>query len=168
MDASLCYALSLVCSECQMGEGCCFEARPPLTKARIRILLANGIAGENIDYGKYKRLKLRPDGFCVLFQNGKCTVHSMKPETCVAGPFTFDVKGKILEIYLKKESICPLVGFLKKNREAYEELFETAVGKIFDLVTTLPVDELAEVLKIEEPDTELVAEIRLRDLRSGS
>jgi Fe-S-cluster containining protein len=168
MDASLCQALSQVCSECRLDRGCCFEAKPPLTEERINILLASGIARENIDYGKYNRLKLKPDGFCVLFQNGKCKVHSVKPETCVAGPFTFDMKGTILEIYLKKESICPLVGFLKENKEAYDGLFEVAVAKIVDLVTRLPASELSEVLKIEEPDTELVAEIRLRNRYSGS
>jgi Fe-S-cluster containining protein len=168
MDASLCHALSQVCSECRLAGECCFEARPPLTKERIGMLLANGIAGENIEYGKYNRLKLKPDGFCVLFQNGKCKVHSVKPETCVAGPFTFDMKGTILEIYLKKESICPLAGFLRENKEAYDGLFEAAVAEIVDLVTMLPVGELAEVLKIEEPDTELVAEIKLRDPRFSS
>lgn len=136
---------------------------PPLTDERIEILLASGVDRESIDYGKYKRLKLKPDGFCVLFRNGKCTIHSIKPETCVAGPFTFDMRGSILEIYLKKEKICPMVRFLKENKEAYDSLFEAAVGKIVDLVSRLPANELSEILKIEEPDTELVAEIHLKD-----
>lgn len=163
MDASLCDALSRACGECQLGGGCCFEARPPLTAERIEILLASGVDRDSIDYGKYKRLKLKPDGFCVLFGNGKCTIHSIKPETCVAGPFTFDMKGSILEIYLKTEKICPMVRFLKENREAYDSLFEAAVDKIVDLVNRLPANELSEILKIEEPDTELVAEIHLKD-----
>ena len=102
-------------------------AMPPLTEKRIDILLANGVSRDNIEIKGYKRLRLKPDGFCVLFQDGKCSVHSVKPETCVAGPFTFDVKGRILQIFLKKPSICPMVKVLKKDLKAYESLFELSV-----------------------------------------
>lgn len=163
MDESLCEALSRACGSCRLSGGCCLEARPPLTQQRIEILLAGGVSPEDIEFAGYKRLQLKPDGFCVLFRDGKCSVHSIKPETCVAGPFTFDIEGSILQIFLKKESICPMVAFLKENREAYDGLFETSVAKIVDLVYALPPSELAEVLKIEEPETELVAEIRLKD-----
>ena len=105
MDDSLCEALSRACGNCQLGGGCCFEARPPLTQNRIDILLAKGVSPESIEFAGYKRLKLKRDGFCALFENGMCSVHSIKPETCVAGPFTFDMQGDILQIFLKKESI---------------------------------------------------------------
>lgn len=163
MDASLCNALSRACDGCRLDGGCCFEARPPLTSERIDILLENGVSQGEIDFYRYKRLKLKPDGFCVMFRNGKCTIHSIKPETCVAGPFTFDMKGSILEIYLKKENICPMVSVLKANKEIYDGLFDAAAEKIIDLVRKLPRDELAEILKIEEPETDLVMEIRLKD-----
>lgn len=163
MDDSLCEALSKACGSCHFGGGCCFEARPPLTQNRIDILLAEGVSPENIEFAGYKRLKLKRDGFCALFENGMCSVHSIKPETCVAGPFTFDMQGDILQIFLKKESICPMVKVLIENREAYEGLFQAAVEKIADLVSALPEDELVEILKIEEPETDLVAEIRLKD-----
>lgn len=160
MDDSLCEALSKACGSCQLGGGCCFEARPPLTQNRIDILLENGVSPESIEFVGYRRLKLKPDGFCVLFENGMCSVHSIKPETCVAGPFTFDMQGSILQIFLKRESICPMVKVLKENREAYDGLFQAAVEKIIDLINALPEGELAEILKIEEPETDLVAEIR--------
>ena len=102
MDALICDALSRSCSQCNLAGGCCIGARPPLTQKRIDILLANGVSPENIEFNGYKRLKLKPDGFCVLFENGRCSIHSFKPETCVAGPFTFDVIGTILRIFLKK------------------------------------------------------------------
>jgi hypothetical protein len=136
-------------------------AMPPLTEKRIDILLANGVSPEDIEIKGYKRLRLKPDGFCVLFQDGKCSVHSVKPETCVAGPFTFDVKGRILQIFLKKPSICPMVEVLKKDRNAYGSLFELSVSKIVELVNDLPTEELLEIVKIDEPETELVAEIKL-------
>ena len=50
---------------------------------------------------------------------------------------------------------------LRENEEAYRGLFEAAVEKIMDLVTALPPSEMAEVCRIEEPETDLVAEIKL-------
>lgn len=165
MDESIASALGKACKECLLEGGCCFEARPPLTKERIDTLLAGGVSPEQVEFAGYHRLRLKPDGFCVLFEEGRCSIHSIKPETCVAGPFTFDMKGSILQIFLKKESICPMVRLLKENKEIYDGLFEISVGKIVELVKALPGPELEEVLKIEEPETELVAEIRLKDWR---
>jgi len=162
MDDSLYEALSKACSSCHLGGGCCNDARPPLSQRRIDILMENGVSPECIEFAGYKRLRVKGDGFCVLFQNGMCSVHSVKPETCVAGPFTFDMKGAILQIFLKRETICPMVKVLKDNRDAYEGLFEAAVDNITELVYALPPSELSEVLKIDEPETDLVAEIRLK------
>jgi Fe-S-cluster containining protein len=125
-------------------------------------LQENGVRSEDIEFAGYKRLKLKPDGFCVMFEEGKCKIHGIKPETCVAGPFTFDVKGSILEIFLKRKSICPMVTLLKQNRDLYEELFDLAVEKIVNLVKALPPAELEEICKIDEPETDLVAEIALK------
>ena len=99
----------------------------PLSQERIDILLESGVAPRRMEFAGYKRLKLKPDGFCILFQNGKCSIHSIKPETCVAGPFTFDMEGSRLQIFLKKESLCPMVRILKADRKAYDELFDTSV-----------------------------------------
>jgi Fe-S-cluster containining protein len=165
MDASLCDMLSQACSCCELSSCCCMEARPPLTKRRADILLANGVSPDDIEFQGYRRLRLKPDGFCVLLQDGKCSIHFVKPETCVAGPFTFDVKGSILQIFLKKSGICPLVEVLKQNDEVYQSLFDLSVSKIIELVSELPAEELVEIVKIEEPETDLVAEIKI--MRSG-
>ncbi|HWQ19072.1 MAG TPA: YkgJ family cysteine cluster protein [Methanotrichaceae archaeon] len=164
MNASQMEMLSEVCKRCDLEGGCCHGARPPLTQKRIDILIEHGVKPENVDPAGYKKLRLKEDGFCVLFHDGHCTVHSIKPETCVAGPFTFDVKGSILEIFLKKEGICPMVRCLKEDREIYDSLFDLSVQKIVELVEALPKDELSEILKIEEPETELVAEIKLKGI----
>ncbi len=161
MNESVCDLLSQACSCCKLSSGCCMEARPPLTKSRADILLANGVSPDDIEFQGYRRLRLKPDGFCVLLLDGKCSLHSVKPETCVAGPFTFDMKGSILQIFLKKPSICPMVEVLKQNNELYQNLFDLSVRKIRDLVIELPAEELAEIVKIEEPDTDLVAEIKM-------
>ena len=163
MDEDLCQALSQACNDCHLAGGCCFEARPPLSQKRIDILMEKGVSPDAVEFAGYKRLRLRQDGFCVLFRDGKCSIHEFKPETCVAGPFTFDINGDMLQIFLKRENICPMVRFLRANRKAYDALFETSVEKIMDLVRAIPPEEMAEILRIEEPETDLVAEIRLED-----
>jgi uncharacterized protein len=166
MDESLCEALSKACGECHLAGGCCFEARPPLSQERIDILTTNGVDPDAIEFAGYKRLKLRQDGFCILFRDGKCSIHTIKPETCVAGPFTFDIVGTTLQIFLKQESICPMVRFLKADRKAYDSLFEVSVQKIINLAKAVPASEMAEILKIEEPETDLVAKIEIGDWKS--
>ena len=163
MDEDLCQTLSRACDDCHLAGGCCFEARPPLSQKRIDILMENGISPDAVEFAGYKRLRLRQDGFCVLFRDGKCSIHDIKPETCVAGPFTFDIEDDMLQIFLKRESICPMVRFLRANRKAYDALFETSVEKIMDLIRSVPEEEMAQILQIDEPQTDLVAEIRLED-----
>ena len=163
MVENLCQALSRACDDCHLAGGCCFEARPPLSQKRIDMLMENGVSADAIEFVGYKRLCLRQDGFCVLFRDGKCSIHDIKPETCVAGPFTFDIEDDMLQIFLKRESICPMVRFLRANRKAYDALFETSVEKIMDLIRSVPEEEMAQILQIDEPETDLVAEIRLED-----
>lgn len=163
MEDDLCEALSRSCGECHLQGGCCFEARPPLSQERIDILRRSGVQEDAIEFEGYWRLRLKPDGFCILFEDGKCSIHSIKPETCVAGPFTFDMKERMLQIFLKRESICPMVRFLKADRKAYDGLFESSVAMIMHLVQSIPAAEMAEILKIDEPETDLVAEIALSD-----
>ncbi|NHW23701.1 MAG: YkgJ family cysteine cluster protein [Archaeoglobales archaeon] len=151
-----------ICSKC--GGKCCFEARPPISNKRLKILMENGIGPEFVEFGKYKHLKLRNDGYCVLFENGKCKIHEIKPETCVAGPITFDIKGGKLELYIKKETICPLVKFLKENEAVFREHLKIATEKIVELIKELDNGELEEILKIEEPETEKILEISLKEL----
>jgi Fe-S-cluster containining protein len=147
-----------VCKQC--GGRCCIEAHPPLTDERIRILTENDVSSDNIEFVGYNRLKVKADNRCVMFgENGLCSIHKFKPETCVAGPFTFDVKESVIEIYLKKESICPLVAVLKQDRKAYDEQYKMAVDKIIRVVAFLPEEELWTVCKIEEPDTEKVEDL---------
>jgi Fe-S-cluster containining protein len=163
MEDYLCEAISQACSECHLDGGCCFEARPPLSQERIDIMQKNGVAEDAVEFAGYRRLRLKQDGFCVLFKNGKCSIHTIKPETCVAGPFTFDIKNNVLQIFLKRENICPMVRFLKANRKAYDGLFETSVANIMHLIENVPAAEMEEILKIEEPETDLVAEIQLSE-----
>ncbi|MCS7118828.1 MAG: YkgJ family cysteine cluster protein [Archaeoglobaceae archaeon] len=148
-----------ICSEC--GGKCCRDANPPISRRRLEILLKNGVKVDKIAFEKYMHPKTKEDGFCIFLDNGKCSIHEIKPETCVAGPFTFDLKGDVLEIFLKKEDICPLVTYLKRDKRAYKEQFKRAVASIVQLILDLDKESLEEILKIEEVETVKVAEIKL-------
>lgn len=156
--------LTKICEKC--GGRCCYYAKPPLTEERISILLDHGMTFDDILFQSYRKLDTKSTGFCVGFRDGKCKVQGVKPETCVAGPFTFDVRNDKLEIYLKKERLCDLVAFLKNNPEVYQEQYDLALQSICHLVKTLPSEELAEVLKVEESDTDLVGEVPLSEVLS--
>jgi len=82
-------------------------------------------------------------------------VHAVKPETCVAGPVTFDINipHQKIEWYLKMEKICSLAGILYKNREALQKHFRSAKKEILGLVRELDGEALRAILKIGEPVT---------------
>lgn len=154
-----------VCSKC--GGICCKDAKPPVSKRRLEILLNAGAKIENFEFGKYIHPKVKDDGFCVFFSDGKCTVHRVKPETCVAGPFTFDLKENILEIYIKKPTICSLVSVLEEDQRLYEEQFRRALENIVQLLLDLDKSELDEILKVEEYEIEKVFEVDLFEYLKG-
>lgn len=106
-------------------------------------------------------MKAGHDGTCIMCTDGRCRIHAVKPETCVAGPFTFDVAGNTLRLFLKRESICPLVPYLKADDVAYQTQCRMAEKNLADLVRSLPLHELDVINAIPEPETDLVAEIPL-------
>jgi len=105
------------------------------------------------------------DGFCVFFdkETRKCQVNVVKPETCVAGPITFDINlqtGKI-EFYLKFERICPLAGKLEKDMVALEKHLTSAKRELLTLVGELDAEALTAILQIDEPETCKIGETSL-------
>lgn len=146
-----------ICLQCD-GH-CCNDAHPPISAYCHKRLLAEGVPEDAFEQNGYRYVRSRSDGTCIMSRGGKCSIHGIKPDTCRAGPFTFDVCGDTIEIFLKYESICPLVGLLREVPEAYEQQYTYAVRNITRLVANLDDDELAAVCRIEEPETEKVAEI---------
>ena len=69
------------------------------------------------------------------------------------------MKGNIIEIFIKYETICPVVRLLKDVPEAYEYQFALAKKSITHLVANLTAKEVDAIGKIDEPETEKVAEI---------
>jgi Fe-S-cluster containining protein len=146
-----------ICLQC--GGQCCRDAHPPISSHCYHRLVAGGVPPDVFGQDGYRYIRSRADGTC-LFWEGKCKIHGIKPETCRAGPFTFDVKGDTIGIFLKFGTICPLVRLLREAPGAYDQQYALAVKSIAHLVSHLTDDELAAVCRIEEPDTGKVAEIQ--------
>ena len=146
-----------ICFAC--GGRCCIDARPPISDACYRRLLAQGVCEDAFEWRGYRAVRARDDGTCILCNGRRCSIHAIKPETCRAGPFTFDVRGDTIEIYLKEETICPVVRLIRDVPDAYAQQFALAKRSIVHLVGNLGEDELAAVCRVEEPETVKVAEI---------
>jgi hypothetical protein len=149
-----------VCNQC--GGACCRNARPPITIKRKQIIEAylkeQKIPLENpFVQAEYVFPKEDPKEYCIFYdkKTGKCLIHSVKPETCTAGPITFDIniKNRKIEWHLKMEKICPLAGALYKNKDALKKHLESAKREILALVSELDSEALKAILKIEEPET---------------
>jgi Fe-S-cluster containining protein len=149
-----------VCGTCKIN--CCWDARPPISERREKIILEylkrHGITVENpFVHAEYTFPRETADGYCTFYDKAtrKCIIHPVKPETCVAGPITFDINAKTgkIEWYLKMEKICPLAGVLYRDKALLEKHFETARKEILQLVRELAPEALRTILKREEPDT---------------
>lgn len=154
-----------VCSQCK-GQ-CCRNARPPTTLKRKNIieryLKRQKVSIENPFVKEaYVFPKEDAEEYCIFFdkKTAQCLVHSVKPETCVAGPITFDINvhNRKIEWHLKKETICPLAGKLYRNGEILKKHVESAKKEILQLVYELDSEALKAILKIEEPETFKISE----------
>jgi len=105
----------------------------------------------------YSFPKETSEGYCIFWNktSRKCQVQPVKPETCVAGPITFDIdqRTKKIEYWLKKEAICPLAGALYRRKEALNNHAKSAKTEILQLIQDLDREELRAILKVEEPET---------------
>jgi len=150
-----------VCENCPIS--CCVGARPPVTSKRKAMindyLKATGLSIENAfeEKNMYTFPKETEGNRCVFSDKNtkKCRIHPVKPETCVAGPITFDINVKTgkIEWFLKTEKICPLTGALSRNKSMLQSHLESARRELLRLVTDLDAEALHAILKIEEPDT---------------
>lgn len=166
-----------VCGQCKIS--CCKDARPPVSPRRRRIiegyLKEHPIGEVHAPYftteNQYTHPREDQNGFCIFYDKKTrlCRVHPVKPETCVAGPITFDVnpKTKKVEYYLKMEKICPLAGRIyMMNDGTLEKHVASAKREIRRLVHDIEPDSLRAILKIEEPDTFKVDEEELKKEKS--
>lgn len=154
-----------VCSQCKIL--CCQDARPPLSKERKKIIndyLAKQKISLKQPFAKqhYSYPAVDEHTFCKFLnkETGKCMVHPVKPETCRAGPVTFDVNfaTQKVEWFLKKSEICSFAKTLYENKAAFKTHFEIAKQELMHLVCELDPEELRAIVKIEEPCTFKIGE----------
>jgi Fe-S-cluster containining protein len=162
-----------VCGQCKIS--CCKDARPPVSPKRRKniedYLKSHPIQGEEPPYftreNQYTHPREDPEGYCIFYdkETRLCRIHPIKPETCVAGPITFDVnpKTKKLEYYLKTSKICPLAGRIYTLKDGtLQKHLASAKKEIRRLVLEIEPESLKAILKIEEPDTFKVEEEEMK------
>jgi Fe-S-cluster containining protein len=159
-----------ICSQCELC--CCQNANPPLTLKRKRMIIGYlqelGQPAERLFVDEaYSHPAADEQGFCTFYnkETKKCRVHLVKPETCKAGPITFDINPNTrkVEWYLKKIDICGLARKLSENIESLNEHFEEAKAEIQHLIFELDSNSLSTILKIEEPQTTKIGENELNE-----
>jgi Fe-S-cluster containining protein len=154
-----------ICSKCTLI--CCQGANPPLTEERKKILTqflqTQKRPTQNI-FAKetYSHPATDAQDICVFYDKAtrKCSVHQAKPETCRAGPITFDINVKTgkVEYYLKKEGICAFAGVLYRDKPQLAVHLKAARQEILHLIEELDADALKAILTIPEPETFKIAE----------
>ena len=160
-----------ICSGCRDRLSCCFGPRPPIVPERKRKIEAY-LQKENIPIRDaftktdYVFPKENAEGYCGFYnvETATCLVHPAKPETCVAGPITFDINkrsGKV-EWHIKMQKICPLAGVMYKDKQLLQKHLKSAKEEIFRLINGLESTELEAILKKDEPDTIKIGEDSIR------
>ena len=155
------------CSRCRTGWSCCHETRPPVTDRRRKIieafLRANRISADKpFVEAEYVFPRLTTEGYCVFHDSKtrKCLIHPVKPETCVAGPITFDIKAETskIEWFIKMDKICSLAGCVYSDKVLLQRHVDSAKKEISKLVSELDSEALRAILKKEEPETFKIGE----------
>ncbi len=158
------------CKKCKMD--CCHRVKPPITSERRKIiegyLKSHLFSIENLFVEKvYTFPREDAEGYCVFYdkQTKQCVVHSVKPETCMAGPITFDLdmKGRKIEWYLKIGKTCQLAGKLWEDERTVKEHLKLAKREMLRLVRELDPEALKAILKIKEPETSIIDEDELEE-----
>jgi Fe-S-cluster containining protein len=156
-----------VCSRCKTSFGCCLGTRPPITQQRRKTIeeyLRNRGSQPVNAFSETEYVFPRENlkGYCIFhdMKTRKCLIHSVKPETCVAGPITFDInrKTKKIEWHVKMEQICQLAGTVYNNKKALGQHLRSAKKEILTLVHELDAASLKAILKKDEPETFKIGE----------
>jgi Fe-S-cluster containining protein len=158
---------SNICSQCKTRYRCCHDTRPPITSNRRKIIEAYLKAAKitlerAFTETDYVYPRLNSGKYCIFHDKTtrKCLVHPVKPETCVAGPITFDInkKTKRIEWYIKMEKTCQLAGVVYKSRKVLLKHLKSAKKELRRLLNELDSEALIAILKKEEPETFKIGE----------
>ncbi|HVO36565.1 MAG TPA: YkgJ family cysteine cluster protein [Candidatus Acidoferrum sp.] len=162
-----------VCANCKTRYSCCNDTTPPVTTERRKIIEAylkeNRIFIDSpFERTGYVFPRLMADGYCVFHDTStkKCMIHPVKPETCVAGPITFDVNVETgtIEWFVKTDRICQLSGAVYQDKQLLRKHLENAKREVLRLISQLTAEELKAILKKDEPETFKIDEDYLEQL----
>jgi Fe-S-cluster containining protein len=155
------------CSECKTAYSCCNDTTPPITRKRRKVIEcylkeSNIFITEPFATIGYTFPRLNANMYCVFHdqKTRRCMIHPVKPETCVAGPITFDINVKTgrVEWYLKMDMICQLASVVFGDKKLLKKHLESAREEILRLVKELDSGDLKAILKKSEPETFKIAE----------
>ena len=159
------------CKKCRTKWDCCFGSRPPIIADRRKTIEAY-LNKEKIPIAnpfvtaEYVFPRENAEGYCTFYdtEGAKCLVHPVKPETCVAGPITFDINKRSgnVEWYVKMEKICRLAGSVYEDNQLLVKHLQSARIEILRLIEGLSPPELEAILKKSEPDTIKIGEEQIR------
>ena len=152
---------------CSMG--CCTHVCPPITSERKRIIDRYLQDQEispcdwlNSTSRRYAFPRETPDGSCIFFDvvQRTCRIHPVKPETCRAGPITFDLDiGRERVIwYLKSSADCLIAAELRRQPKVLSKYLLRAKKALRQLIRQLGSSALHELLLIDEPTVSQIGE----------
>ncbi len=153
------------CQDCMLS--CCQEAKPPLTKERIRniekYLKNRGVVAKRVFITSgYTFPSVDLEDYCIFYDKGtkRCNIHDVKPETCRAGPVTFDINPRTCKVewFLKTGELCLFAGKLFDSPERLEEHLKVAKNELMRLIIGLDAKCLRAILTRDEPQTFKIGE----------
>ena len=160
-------AFSKLCISCSTG--CCTHVCPPITLERKRIIDRYLRDHElwpcdwlNSTSRHYAFPHETPDGSCIFFDvvQRTCRIHPVKPETCRAGPITFDLNIRQERViwYLKSGTDCLIAAELRRHPEVLSSYLSTAKKALHQLICRLESSALQAILLIDEPNVSRIGE----------
>lgn len=160
-------SFSKLCAIC--SKGCCTHVYPPITLERKRIidryLQDQKIQPRdwlNSTSRRYAFPRVTSDGACIFFDvvQRTCRIHPVKPETCRAGPVTFDLNTKEERViwYLKSSADCLIAAELRRQPEVLSRYLSFAKKVLYQLICQLESSALHELLLIDEPTVYYIGE----------
>jgi len=148
---------------------CCRYACPPITEVRQKIiddfLKENEVQFPNwlnSTERPYAFPHMAPDGSCIFLDpiQHSCQIHSVKPETCSAGPITFDLDfmQNTISWYIKSSSVCLVASELLSQPSLFQSHLQRAKQALRQLIHDLEPDALQALLEIEESNVQHIGE----------
>ena len=158
---------SKFCAICPSG--CCTHVCPPITSKRKRVI-DHYLQDQEIEPGDWLNSTSRryafpqetPDGSCIFFNamQRTCRIHPVKPETCRAGPITFDLDTPRRRViwYMKSSANCLIAAELHHKPELLPGYLSIAKMALHQLIAGLESTALQELLLIDEPTVYKIGE----------